>query len=105
MYLTALIFGAYEKRNCCIDSPKKYSPYNCRFSYLSLLSIYKHLLFGTKNRHLCKNDDSSNLFRLLPTHSCIINIVYSFDIAYERGMVVVVLLQVSVFNIQILRPD
>ena len=45
------------------------------------------------------------LLRLLPTHSCVIYIVYSFNIAYERGMVVVVLPQVSVFDIQILRSD
>ena len=45
------------------------------------------------------------LLRLLPTHSCVIYIVYSFNIAYERGMVVVVLPQVSVFDIQILRSE
>ena len=58
-----------------------------------------------KNRHLWKNDDSSNLSSLLPTHSCVIYIVYGFDIADDRGMVVVALPQVSVFNIQILRSD
>lgn len=56
-------------------------------------------------RHLGESDDFLSVFRLPPIISCIIYVIYGLNIAYERGMVMTVLLQVSVFYIQVLRSD
>ena len=87
-----------KKRNCRIDSPEKHGFRVIAdfFIYLYFQSINTSFL-AQKIAILWKMTILQVLLRLLPTHSCVIYIVYSFNIAYERGMVVVVLPQVICF--------